>query len=481
MKKISIGITLLFSCIALFVQAQTQNQSFTLKGQISNCADKSLNLIFQDTYGHPLIDTLHLDNHGNFYYQTAKINKPQRVEIRGNKTSIKSLFAAPGYDLTLTGNGKDRKTLSESKRITGKGSESNQYYILLDSIQFARKEEKSWLDLNGKDLLFYATKLRRLKDSVASATFKRPSKQDQYLSYFGSMVAMDNNFYQLYMLATHVYWNNYDYDKSISYIRDNFDHKILKNLYKDQYLISYDYREWLIANAWLDYVVHLDYKKDSTLQKVKDYKLKKVSETYKGRAKEFALFVLLKNDIKLSNSFEQINDYKPIFETYLSKLKNKHYSTSLQAKYTGKLEELLRVQIGKPAPLFTLQNNQDSTYSLEAFKGKVVYIDLWASWCVPCREETPSLKTLYSKYKDDQRIAFISIAVLDEKRKWEKALAEDRPTWLQLFDKEGNVAKSYAANTIPRFVLIDKQGKIVDFNAPGQVAEKNLKVYWTGK
>lgn len=419
MKRICAIIIILFSYTFLFGQTKTHVKPFIIKGQFTDCPERQLAIIFSDHYGQPLTDTLHLDDKGNFYLRTFKVNGPQRVEIKGNKVGIRNIFAAPGYDLTLTGIGKDRQSMLESKKIAGAGSESNQYYCILDSIQSTRKDEKRWLDLNETDLLSYAKKAKNLKDSVALSVFKRPAKQDEYLPYFESMVGLDNQFYQLYMLVTHVYWNDYDYDKSVSFVKNNFDHKVLDALYKDQYLISKDYRVWLIANAWLDYVVHLDYKRDSTLQTERDYKLKKVAATYKGKVKEFSLYHLIKYDIELISSFEEINEYKQIFETCITEVRNKDYRTSLESEFTKK-EELLLVQAGRTAPSFALESDQEISYSLEHFKNKVVYLDLWASWCIPCREEMPSFKLLHDKYKYDQRIVFISIAVRDEKDKWKR-------------------------------------------------------------
>lgn len=118
------------------------------------------------------------------------------------------------------------------------------------------------------------------------------------------------------------------------------------------------------------------------------------------------------------------------------------------------------------APGFTLKSNTGETYSLEDFKGKVVYIDLWATWCGPCRNEIPKLAQLYDKYKDDERIVIVSICVHDDNKKWTKVVEEDNPGWLQLFDAEGEVAKGYRVVSIPQFILIDKDGNIVDANAP---------------
>jgi thiol-disulfide isomerase/thioredoxin len=133
--------------------------------------------------------------------------------------------------------------------------------------------------------------------------------------------------------------------------------------------------------------------------------------------------------------------------------------------------------VGKPAPGFTLENKSGNTYRLADYKGKVVYLDLWASWCGPCREETPAFRILYNRYKEDNRIVFLSIAVHDGINNWKKALEEDKPEWLQLIDKEDQVWKSYVANFIPKFIVIDKAGNIVNFDAPGPSSGKKLKTF----
>jgi thiol-disulfide isomerase/thioredoxin len=138
----------------------------------------------------------------------------------------------------------------------------------------------------------------------------------------------------------------------------------------------------------------------------------------------------------------------------------------LQKVYDERYNFFNSLKAGNPAPAFTLPDSKGITHALSAFAGKVIYIDFWASWCGPCREETPAMKKLYSKFKEDDRLAIISIAVSDAKENWMQALANDKPEWLQLRDHKGELQKSYNTNSIPRFVLIDKKGKIVSMDAP---------------
>ena len=478
MKRTFGLIVILFSSTILLGQAKPKTAAIVIQGQITDCPEKYLLISFLDKNGELLIDTLKLDESGKFYLKTYKLIEPQRTSIQQNNIQINNIFVAPGYQLTITGNGKDLFSLIKTKKISGIGSESNHYRFLLDSILFARMDVTQWVQLNENDLLSYISNDQKLKDSIANIVFNKKAIQDKYLKYFGKLVQLDNKFTKLSMLLAYINFKNYNYENSIAFIREHFDNQILDNLYKDEYLISSDYRNSVVGGEYLDYILNLDYQKDSTLQDQKDYKLKKVNTTYQGKAKELALYKQMRSAIAQGNSFEEINDYKKRFHPYISNFKNEFYKKSIENRFEEKEAELVRTQVGKPAPKFILQSNAGDTYSLEDFKNKVVYLDLWASWCGPCRAETPSFKKLYSKYKNDNRIVFVSIAVIDGRNEWEKALEEDKPDWLQLLDKEGVVWKSYVANTIPKFIIIDKQGNILNFNAPrpssGEEIEKLL-------
>ncbi|MGG9961163.1 TlpA family protein disulfide reductase [Ferruginibacter sp. SUN106] len=475
MKKLSVSLVILLAYSLLFGQNKLNNKPFIIKGQIANCPEKFLPIHFRDKNGQVLIDTLNLDEFGNFYLKTFKVQEPQKAIIQKNSFTIDNLFVAPGYNLTITGNGKDNLTFFKTKKITGVGAESNKYYSILDSIAPLRLGISNWFQLNETNLLTYILEYRKVTDSIVHVVFDRKAIQDKFLKYFGSLTRMDKLFYELYMLVTHVNNNNYSYEKSISFVRNNFDSKILENLYNSEYLVSDVYRDALISNEYIKYLVTLDYKKDSSLRNQKEYKLKKINDTYKGKVKEFALYRNMQFPIRNINSIEQLNYFKDQYAKYITNLSNHYFKKSILSKFTEKELELLKTQVGNPAPQFTLESNLKKQYSLVDFKGKVVYIDLWASWCSPCRAETPSFKELYNQYKNDNRIIFLSIAVDDGFDDWKKAIEEDKAEWLQLIDKDRIVSKSYITNTIPKFILIDKEGNIVNFDAPRPSSGDEIK------
>lgn len=107
--------------------------------------------------------------------------------------------------------------------------------------------------------------------------------------------------------------------------------------------------------------------------------------------------------------------------------------------------------------------------ALSDYKGKVVYVDIWATWCAPCKKEIPYLKELEKEYKG-KNIVFMGVSVDDpkDKAKWQKFLVDNKMDGLQIFagDKEKDIKDPYKIKTIPRFLLIDKDGRIVSANAP---------------
>jgi peroxiredoxin len=111
-----------------------------------------------------------------------------------------------------------------------------------------------------------------------------------------------------------------------------------------------------------------------------------------------------------------------------------------------------------PAPNFTLQSNGGQPVALASLKGKVVMVNFWATWCVPCRQEMPHLQALYERYNS---LGFELLAVNVEKnnaegaRKW---LEETPVTFPVLFDPENQVTKLYKVQTMPSTVLIGRDG-----------------------
>jgi peroxiredoxin len=114
---------------------------------------------------------------------------------------------------------------------------------------------------------------------------------------------------------------------------------------------------------------------------------------------------------------------------------------------------------GAPAPPFTLGSSGGHEVSLAQYKGQVVMLNFWASWCGPCRQEMPLLESIYKKYN---KLGFTMIGVNVEPdsnaaNEWLKATPVSFPI---LYDKESKVSKAYDVATMPSTVIIDRAGKV---------------------
>ncbi|MCB0458850.1 MAG: TlpA family protein disulfide reductase [Flavobacteriaceae bacterium] len=135
---------------------------------------------------------------------------------------------------------------------------------------------------------------------------------------------------------------------------------------------------------------------------------------------------------------------------------------------------------GAESPKFNnYENFKGGTTSLDDLKGKYVYIDLWATWCAPCKAEIPFLKKVEEEYHD-KNIAFVSISLDREKdyETWKKMVAEKELTGIQLYFKgDEEFVDAYKVTGIPRFLLIDPQGNIVTADAPRPSDGKLIELF----
>jgi len=113
------------------------------------------------------------------------------------------------------------------------------------------------------------------------------------------------------------------------------------------------------------------------------------------------------------------------------------------------------------APIsFSFNDASGRTVDIAELKGKVVFINFWASWCPPCRAEMPSLENLYQKLKDDNRFVFLFMNEDEDKNKAAQYLQKNQFT-IPLHSISGNVPAEIFSGTLPTTVVLNKEGKVV--------------------
>lgn len=159
---------------------------------------------------------------------------------------------------------------------------------------------------------------------------------------------------------------------------------------------------------------------------------------------------------------------------YIKEFANEFYKVSTDQERIDFVKKRLEtndgntLMTGSQAPDFEMKDPDGKIVKFSDLKGKFVYIDVWATWCGPCVEEIPYVASLHEKYKNDKRVAFVSISIDEDVNKWRAKIDKDKPEWLQFNVEEGiesKMCKEYLISGIPRFMMFDDKGKIINVNA----------------
>lgn len=134
------------------------------------------------------------------------------------------------------------------------------------------------------------------------------------------------------------------------------------------------------------------------------------------------------------------------------------------------------LKAGATFPDFDAKDLAGQPLSLSKYKGKVVLVDFWATWCGPCRAELPNVVAAYSKYHE-KGFDIVGISLDQSEDALKNFLPENKVTWAQYFDGKGwenELARKYGITSIPMTFLLDKEGKIVAKDLRGEALAAEL-------
>lgn len=172
---------------------------------------------------------------------------------------------------------------------------------------------------------------------------------------------------------------------------------------------------------------------------------------------------------------------EPIFNAL--SMENRNYPSAVEFKEN--LEIAKKTGIGQYAMEFTQNDTLDIPVSLSSFKGKLLLVDFWASWCGPCRAENPNVVKVFNQYKNNNfHVLGVSLDRPGQKEKWMKAIHDDKLEWTHVSDLKfwnNEVAMQYGIKAIPQNLLIDEDGKIVAKNIRGEELAAKVSEIIEGK
>jgi peroxiredoxin len=151
--------------------------------------------------------------------------------------------------------------------------------------------------------------------------------------------------------------------------------------------------------------------------------------------------------------------------------------TALARQTLKEIDVAMKLKIGSPPIAFTAKGLDGAALSLDTFRGKVLLLDFWATWCPPCRRELPSLKKTYAELHE-KGFEILGISLDGEDRDaFVDFLQKEEMTWPQVYDGkhwQAEIAKAYAVTAIPSTFLVDRKGNLRYRDIRGEELRKRV-------
>ncbi|MEP6676317.1 MAG: TlpA disulfide reductase family protein [Ferruginibacter sp.] len=452
--------------VALPLFCYSQKKSLILKGRLEHAPEKKLYVSFFTAPAQWVMDTILINESGEFFLETYKCEMAQEVDLYNGMFQINALLVAPGFEMTINGDAGNLGLLSQSLTFSGIGACVNSFRKVQSMIVSPLEQFDSTVLLEGIKYREHIT------DSLAAAVFDHCS--DPYAASFKKLKHDETLYGNYTSIFRHAAKANYDTKTYLNFIRNNIPDSIIQNPGKDEDLLLHNYQYGFLG-AYCRYLEQLAKRADSNfLKNDPGFILKKIAATFSGNTRDYILSGRYADAIGVSENLDELKAAQQMYGVVTGNYCSAAKLQTLQKKFADKLAIFQGTKPGMVAPGFTLMDQKGLTHSLSDYLGKVIYIDFWASWCGPCRAENPAMKLLYQHFSNNKNLVIIGISGKDIKANWLRAIDEDDPLWLQLLDDTDKMSESYNLNFIPRFAIIDKKGKIVTADAPRPSEKKTI-------
>lgn len=194
-----------------------------------------------------------------------------------------------------------------------------------------------------------------------------------------------------------------------------------------------------------------------------EYYLKKIDGVYDQLKSEYIC-----DQVLSMFRFPACHDMSDYLAPYLKRITVDSLRNKVEAALVKHKQEYGAIFPGQVAPDFTFTNEKGKVFKLSDLRGRLLFIDIWGTWCAPCIEEIPYLAKLQEKYKNNKNVLIMSLACDKEsaRDKWKAFLKKHKEmTWAQyqVTDAGNKILDDvYHVIGIPRFMIIEKNGVIID-------------------
>jgi thiol-disulfide isomerase/thioredoxin len=432
-KYLTILTTLALTYSLNVIYSQDLSSYVRLSGEITNPNSDKITI-----RGNGYIKVIDVNTNGTF--DDTLVIKEGNFTFYDTKEST-AMYLAPGYRLDISLDGKE---FDETLKYSGIGEKPNNFnasYFLfneknaIDSETYKKIKNQEYFDY---ELKTNASLMKLLNESEIENEQFLESQADKF------------RFQMLNNLITKL-GEDYFAGKTKGIITQYLDSEIDKIDFKDSVMFASnnDYRYFLSSY----FVAGLTSGDLKTLELYNEELLEMQKKS---------IVTTLKRGISFYN-MEKLDIY---YQTYVKLASNDKGINRIKEKY----DKIKTLKKGSPSPSFNYPDSSGKNISLESLKGQLVYVDVWATWCGPCKAQIPFLKQLEEKYREED-IAFVSLSIdqLKNISKWKDMIVDKELEGIQIIaDKawRSKFVTDYVIEGIPRFILIDKDGNLMDPMAP---------------
>lgn len=364
------------------------------------------------------------------------------------------VYIEPGARISVTG---DYRTLPKSLMFKGDYSNENQYLIRYEELKS---------DLEPEDYgMFFTQQEEEFIKSVEYRTNRLYEDQQEYQKkngtfdpLFEDLISDEVAFDAAIVKMNYPEYYRYFAPDSVQTLSDTYD-SFLQNLDidNDQNLLVPAYRPFV--TKYVEYTLHTDTAGRQGTDTGSKFDLIKKTFQSDATASYLNHYVMAE---AIENNLNEASEWMPEYR----RMQTDPELLKTDEDLFAARENLVK---GKIAPEIIGTRINGDNITLSSLKGKVLYIDVWATWCGPCLHELPYLETLQEKFRENKDLLFVSVSVDEDKASWQRMVRAKNMKGLQVLVSGGwnaGIIRDYSINGIPRFIIIGKDGKLINATAP---------------
>jgi thiol-disulfide isomerase/thioredoxin len=376
--------------------------------------------------------------------------------IRAGRTNI-PVFLEPGDQVHLEG---DAAELFETISFSGRGGQANNFLMAYQRDLEPRIGDRF---MTEKIRTTDPRTFKMLLDSVLlqKTNFLETWERSHELSpvfthFFESQIHYDK--YQK-LLDYPVMQQRLAQDEELPVMADGyFDFLEEDKLFDDTRLNSPVYVQFLMS-----YLSYYQQHVGATMpgdMSLNQFSYELAREALPGESGEYIQAVYLSREF----NYGDLETAKKMYDDFMENSKNESFKQAV----TDNHDAINRLNPGNPAPDFTMRDIDGQEVSLSDFRGKVVYLDFWASWCGPCMREMPYFKELKERLADQEDLVYLYISIDTDEQAWRNSVERNQITGVHLNTpgRERGVPALYNVKWIPTFFIIGRDGNVYDNRPP---------------